>query len=60
MNILEGFHIKGGPALKKLFDIANSGNINPYIHETIPLSKCISALKKVENREVIGRLVLKP
>ena len=54
------FPHKRGPALKKLFDIANSGNINPYIHETIALSKCISALKKVENREVIGRLVLKP
>ena len=51
---------KKAPALKKLFDMANTGNITPLIYKTLPLSECINALKKIENREVIGRIILKP
>ena len=48
------------PAMNKILNIANKGLITPIIHDSIPLKDTIKALKKIENREVIGRLILKP
>tara|TARA_B110000116_G_C16759733_1_gene547750 strand:- start:537 stop:1514 length:978 start_codon:yes stop_codon:yes gene_type:complete len=48
------------PAMNKILNIANKGLITPIIHDLIPLKDTIKALKKIENREVIGRLILKP
>ena len=44
----------------KLLDIANKGLITPIIYDSMNLRDAIKALKKIENREVIGRLILKP
>ena len=48
------------PAMKKLLNIANKGLITPIIYDSLKLKDAIKALKKIENREVIGRLILKP
>ena len=48
------------PAMDKLLSIANKGLITPVIHDIIKLKDANKALKKIENREVIGRLILKP
>ena len=48
------------PAINKILNIANKGLITPIIHDSIPLRNAIKALKKIEKREVIGRLILKP
>ena len=48
------------PAMKNLLSIANKGLITPVIYDSIKLKDAIKALKKIENREVIGRLILKP
>ena len=46
--------------MDKLLIIANKGLITPVIHDIIKLKDANKALKKIENREVIGRLILKP
>ena len=43
------------PAMNKLLSIANKGLITPEIHDTLKLKDANKALKKIENREVIGR-----
>ena len=48
------------PAMNKLLSIANKGLITPVIHDTLKLKDASKALKRIENREVIGRLILKP
>ena len=48
------------PAMDKILNIANKGLITPVIYDSMPLRDAIKALKKIENREVIGRLILKP
>ena len=48
------------PAMKNLLSIANKGLITPVIYDSLKLKDAIKALKKIENREVIGRLILKP
>ena len=48
------------PAMKKLLNIANKGLTTPIIYDSLKLKDAIKALKKIENREVIGRLILKP
>ena len=48
------------PAMNKLLSIANKGLITPEIHDILKLKDADKALKKMENREVIGRLILKP
>ena len=48
------------PAMEKLLNIANKGLITPIIYDSMHLRDAIKALKKIENREVIGRLILKP
>ena len=48
------------PAMKNLLSIANKGLITPIIYDSLKLKDAIKALKKIENREVIGRLILKP
>jgi len=48
------------PAMKKLLSIADKGLITPIIYDSLKLKDAIKALKKIENREVIGRLILRP
>ena len=48
------------PAIKNLLRIANKGLITPIIYDSLKLKDAVKALKKIENREVIGRLILKP
>ena len=47
-------------ATERLFQIADSGGITPRIHSVLPLSQAINALKMIEHREVMGRIILKP
>lgn len=54
------FPDKKEPALNNLFKIANTGKITPFIYESHSLSKVIETLKKIEQRKVIGRIILKP
>ena len=54
------FPEKKESAISNLFKIAKSGLINPKIHKILNLKQASEGLKMIENREVIGRLILKP
>jgi NADPH2:quinone reductase len=65
LGVRAGEYFRKYPSLKKtamikLLDIANKGLITPIIYDSMNLRDAIKALKKIENREVIGRLILKP
>ena len=54
------FPEKKDSAISNLFKIAKSGLINPKIHKILNLKQASKGLKMIENREIIGRLILKP
>ncbi|PPR16518.1 MAG: Quinone oxidoreductase 1 [Alphaproteobacteria bacterium MarineAlpha9_Bin3] len=65
IGVRAGEYYRKFPTLKtnsmnKLLSIANKGLITPIIYDALNLKDAVKALKKIENREVIGRLVLKP
>ena len=65
IGVRAGEYFRKFPELKEnsmnnLLSIANKGLITPVIYDVLNLKDAIKALKKIENREVIGRLVLKP
>ena len=41
-----------------IFDIWRQGKIHPNIHAEIPLNKFAEAFRMLENREIIGKVVL--
>ena len=46
--------------IRRSIERINKGLITPVIHDTLKLKDANKALKKIENREVIGRLILTP
>ena len=54
------FPEKKESAISNLFKIADSGLINPKIHKILSLKQASKGLKMIENRSIIGRLILKP
>ena len=54
------FPDKKEKAIINLFRFAESGLINPKIYKILNLKEVVKGLKMIENREVIGRLILKP
>ena len=54
---------KRNPALrtkfaKELNELANSGQINPYVCAGFPLEQAVEAMRMLENRNVIGKCVV--
>ena len=49
---------KGRENMKMVDDWAEQGKINPYVCAEVPLEDAHQALKLIQNREVIGRVVL--
>jgi len=45
---------------RELFDMAASGSITPHLHAVMPLNEASQALSQIEQREVQGKIVLKP
>ena len=41
-----------------IFDLWRQGKIKPHIHAEVPLSEFAEAFKMLENREVVGKVVL--
>jgi NADPH:quinone reductase len=48
------------PAMNTLLNLANKGLITPIIYDSLKLKDTIKALKKIESREVIGKIILNP
>jgi NADPH:quinone reductase-like Zn-dependent oxidoreductase len=46
--------------LSALLDLVKTGNIKPVIDKVLPLEKAIEGLRLIEDREVMGKVVVTP
>jgi NADPH2:quinone reductase len=44
--------------MEQLYGWVERGELRPYVSETYPLARAVEALRRVERREVVGKLVL--
>lgn len=49
-----------GPAIKRVLEMVNSGAVKPIIGATFPLEKSVDAFNHMQNRQNIGKVVIKP
>jgi NADPH2:quinone reductase len=49
---------KGVQVRKALFDLAESGRIDPYICKSFPLEDAVSAMRMLTDRKVVGKVVV--
>ncbi len=49
---------KGAQVHKALFDLAESGRIDPYISASFPLEEAVSAMRMLTDRKVVGKVVV--
>jgi len=49
---------KGARVHKALFELAESGRIDPYISASFPLDEAVSAMKMLTDRKVVGKVVV--
>ena len=47
-------------SVRELLELAERGSVTPHIHRSFPLSDAASALKCLQDRQVIGRVVINP
>ena len=46
--------------LKALMELIQTGEMKPVIDEVLPLEKAAEGLRLIENREVFGKVIVKP
>lgn len=51
--------VKYREQVQELFDLMKAGKIDPLVSETFPLERGADAIAKLENREAVGKLVVK-
>ena len=54
------FPEKGEENLNTIWQWAEEGRTRPCIHDELPLSKTLEGFRMLENRQVIGKLVIRP
>ena len=54
------FPEKGEENLNTIWQWAEAGKTRPYIHAELPLSETLEGFHMLENRQVIGKLVIRP
>jgi NADPH2:quinone reductase len=54
------FPEKGIANVKAIWDWARQGKTRPYVHSELPLSDIIEGFHRLQLREVVGKLVMKP
>ncbi len=48
------------PAIMRVLDMVNSGTVKPVIGATFPLEQAVDAFNYMQNRQNIGKVVIKP
>ena len=46
--------------LKALMDMIQHGTMQPVIDEVLPLERAAEGLRLIENREIFGKVIIKP
>ena len=54
------FPEKGEENLNTIWQWADEGKTRPYVHSELPLSETLEGFRLLENRQVIGKLVIRP
>ncbi len=54
------FPEKGEENLNTIWQWAEAGKTRPYVHAELPLSETLESFQMLENRQVIGKLVIRP
>ena len=54
------FPEKGEENLNTIWQWAEAGKTRPYVHAELPLSETLEGFHMLENRQVIGKLVIRP
>ena len=54
------FPARGAENLRAIADLASSGRIRPHVCATFPLEKARDAMRMLEERRVIGKVVIRP
>ena len=50
----------GRDNLETVWELAGSGAISPYVHAELPLSEWRAAFAMMEDRELVGRVIVNP
>ena len=54
------FPEKGEENLNAIWQWAEEGRTRPYVHSELPLSETLEGFRMLENRQVLGKLVIRP
>lgn len=54
------FPERGRENVKQIWDWARAGKTRPYVHKTLPLEQTIDGFRELQNRKVVGKLIITP
>ena len=54
------FPDRGRENVKQIWDWARAGETRPYVHASLPLEQTIDGFRELQNRQVVGKLIITP
>lgn len=54
------FPDRGRENVKQIWDWARAGKTRPYVHATLPLEQTLDGFRELQNRQVVGKLIITP
>ncbi len=54
------FPDRGRENVKQIWDWARAGKTRPYVHATLPLEQTLDGFRALQNRQVVGKLIITP
>lgn len=54
------FPDRGAENIKAIWDLARDGKTRPRVHATLPLERALEGFAMLQNREVVGKVVITP
>ena len=54
------FPARGRENVKQIWDWAREGKTRPYVHASLPLEQTLDGFRELQNRKVVGKLIITP
>ncbi|MDJ0920975.1 MAG: NADPH:quinone oxidoreductase family protein [Henriciella sp.] len=54
------FPERGRENVQTIWDWARAGKTRPYVHDTLPLERVLDGFRMIQDRQVVGKLVIQP
>ncbi len=54
------FPERGRENVKQIWDWAREGKTRPYVHASLPLEQTLDGFRELQNRKVVGKLIITP